>query len=274
MPPARALHDHAPTAPTPTAAVPLRRAALSLRRWWAGWPMPCAVCRSWQGERVCARCLARFAPSRPRCLRCAEPTPAGVAECGRCLRRPPAFESTVAAFDHAQPWSGLVADFKFGARPGLAALFAQRVHEALHTQGLGPDLPPDLLVVPIPLSEARLRQRGYNQSWEIARRLAPMLRRPARSALLLRLFDTPHQVGSRREQRLSNVTGAFAVDPLARADLAGRPVAIVDDVMTTGATMEAAARALLQAGASSVRAWVVTRADRGTHEIPNHTNNG
>lgn len=169
----------------------------------------------------------------------------------------------------------MVADFKFGARPGLAALFSQRLHDALGAQGADADLPPDLLVVPIPLSEARLRQRGYNQSWEIARRLEPMLRRHARSALLLRLFDTPHQVGSRRKERLRNATGAFAVDPLARADVMGRPVAVVDDVMTTGATMEAAACALLQAGASSVRAWVVTRTNRGTRRDPElHRNNG
>ena len=163
---------------------------------------------------------------------------------------------TIAALGYHSPWNALIADLKFHRRPGLARLFAQRLHEAVATQpSLGTPL-----VMPIPLSAERLQERGYNQAWEIARRLARMLSLPADAQTLLRLQDTPHQIGLPRTQRLSNVSKAFAVDPLRRHLLAGRQVAIVDDVMTTGATVEAAARVLLQAGATSVEAWVVARA--------------
>jgi ComF family protein len=182
--------------------------------------------------------------------------PAAVGTCGACLRRPPSVTRTVVALDYLSPWDGLIAGFKFRQRPGLATLFAQQLQRAVAQQAL----PEHGLVVPVPLSQARLRERGYNQAWEIARRLARRLNLPADPYSLRRIVDTPHQVGLPREQRLANVSRAFAVDPLCLDRIAGRPVALVDDVMTTGATVEGAARALLQAGASSVQAWVVARA--------------
>ena len=117
-------------------------------------------------------------------------------------------------------------------------------------------------VLPVPLALPRLRERGYNQSWELARRLAPPLGLQARADLVERLIDTPHQVGLDRQARGRNLKGAFAPTPAGRRLLAGASVALVDDVLTTGATAAELAAVLRQAGASEVQVWVVAHADR------------
>ena len=117
----------------------------------------------------------------------------------------------------------------------------------------------DVLVLPVPLSRARLAERGLNQSWEIGRRVARELGLAAQADALLRLRDTPHQVGLARAQRLQNLQGALCVEPARQRVIEGRAIALVDDVMTTGATAAACAEVLLRAGATSVRAWVVAR---------------
>lgn len=114
----------------------------------------------------------------------------------------------------------------------------------------------------MPLALPRLRERGYNQSWELARRLAPPLGLQARADLVERLIDTPHQVGLDRQARGRNLKGAFAPTPAGRRLLAGASVALVDDVLTTGATAAELAAVLRQAGASEVQVWVVAHADR------------
>jgi ComF family protein len=118
------------------------------------------------------------------------------------------------------------------------------------------------LLLPMPLSPARLRERGYNQAWELARRLGAALQVPADAGLLLRLKDTPHQTSLAVANRAANVRGAFAVEPLRRTELQGRDVTLVDDVLTTGASAAEATRALLQAGAARVQVWVVARTPR------------
>jgi ComF family protein len=115
------------------------------------------------------------------------------------------------------------------------------------------------LLVPTPSSAERLRERGYNQAWELARRLGPALGIATERDLLLRLRDTPHQLSLPAEQRSANVRGTFAVEPRRAAALQGRAVTIVDDVMTTGATAAEMARLLLAAGAVSVDVWVLAR---------------
>jgi len=114
------------------------------------------------------------------------------------------------------------------------------------------------VVVPMPLSAQRLRERGFNQALELARRLAPGR---TEAALLLRIRDTPAQASLKRAERLRNVQGAFAVDPLRRARLSGQDVVLVDDVMTSGASVCAAAAVLRQAGAARVTALVFARTD-------------
>lgn len=161
----------------------------------------------------------------------------------------------MAAFDYDYPWDGLLAAFKFRAALDLAPALAERLGNAV-VDNAAPM--PDLLL-PTPLAPARLRERGHNQAWEIARRLAQRLGVRADAHLLLRIKDTPHQLSLPQAGRAANVRGAFAVEPVRRRELAGKSVAVVDDVMTTGATAAEMADTLLQAGAARVSIWVLAR---------------
>lgn len=221
-------------------------------------PSLCAVCRGWGVQRVCAECVQRFASAAPRCQRCALQVPDGIALCGACLTEPPPFARALAAVDYAHPWDALIAHFKFHSALDLAPALARRLLDAFERSGASAPT----LLLPLPLSDARLRERGHNQAWELARRIGRALHCPADARLLLRVKDTPHQLAFPPEQRASNVRGAFAVEPRRLAEVRGRRVTLVDDVMTTGATAVEASRTLLQAGASEVHVWVVARTPR------------
>ena len=221
----------------------------------AAMPSQCEVCRQWSGRALCNDCCARFAPLAQRCGRCGLRMGVDVAACGACLHDPPPFEHTVCAADYGFPWDRLIADFKFNAREDLAGPLAQLLHTAVQAS----DSPTPDLVLPIPLSAQRLAERGYNQAWELARRAAQLQGRTARHDLLLRPIDTAHQAGLTRAERQRNLAAAFMVDPRQRATLQGRRVALVDDVMTTGATAREAARTLLRAGATGVDLWMLAR---------------
>lgn len=219
-------------------------------------PSLCAVCRGWGAQRVCGDCVQRFAVPMPRCRICALRVPVGIDVCGACLTDPPPYARTLAAVDYDHPWDGLITHFKFHGALDLAAPLAERM---LAARG---NAPPSALLVPIPLSDARLRERGYNQAWELAKRLGAALRCPVDATLLLRVKDTPHQLAFPPDERAGNVRAAFAVEPKRRGELQGRAVTLVDDVMTTGATVAEAARTLRQAGASEVHVWVIARTPR------------
>jgi ComF family protein len=218
-------------------------------------PTLCAVCHSWGRQRVCGRCTARFSLTKTRCLRCALEIPSSVAVCGACIIDPPPYIQTLTAVDYAYPWDGLITRFKFHAALDLAAVLSQHMLQALSNRGCSVPT----LLIPMPLSHSRLRERGYNQAWELTRRLAHALKCPSDTALLLRVKDTPHQISLPRERRAANVRAAFAVEPHRLADIRDQSITLVDDVMTTGATAAEAARALLQSGASEVKLWVLAR---------------
>lgn len=227
--------------------------------WWRRWPSQCAVCHGWGHGRVCAACFTRFAAPTHRCERCASRLLAERSPiCGACMRLAPPFIRALAAVDYAYPWDRLITDFKFHGGLDLASALAGLLVAAHRHHA--PQLP-DLLV-PVPLGPQRLRQRGYNQSWELARRCAAQLGCKADAALLLRIKETPHQLALPRARRAANVRGAFAVEPTRRTELHGRHIALVDDVMTTEATASEVARTLLNAGAASVQIWVVARTPR------------
>lgn len=210
---------------------------------------------------LCEPCASRFCSAKPRCGRCGlglGPDLASTAGtvCATCLREPPAWRAAVCAEDYAFPWNTLIGDFKFRNDVALATLLAERLTAALSQGSGGTNVD---LVLPVPLSAQRLQQRGFNQAWELARRLARRFGLQAEAHLLQRPVDTAHQVELSLQDRALNLQGAFMVDPQARSGLVGRRVALVDDVMTTGATFRAATRALLQAGAGSVDVWAVAR---------------
>ena len=223
-----------------------------------GLPSLCAVCQGWGRRRLCEVCVGRFAGSMSRCRRCALEVPDGVAICGACLTDPPPYRHTLAAGSYAYPLDRLITGFKFHAALDLAPAFVDLVVRA---HRLGDHAPPSLLLA-VPLSAQRLRERGYNQAWELARRLGPAFGCMADSTLLLRIRDTAHQLAFVPEQRAANVRGAFAVEPRRASELRGRHVTLVDDVMTTGATAAEVARVVLAAGAASVDVWVVARTPR------------
>jgi len=235
-----------------------RRLAAACRRAAGG---RCAVCRGWCEGGLCPWCEARCAAVRPRCPGCAAALPAGSvpagppAPCARCLLAPPPWAAALAGVDYGPPWDALLAELKFHARPERAGVLLRPLLARLA------DAPPapGMRLVPVPLARERLRERGYNQSWELARRLAPALGLEARPEALERLRDTPHQLRLGRAARDANLRGAFMVAPRQAAWLRGAPVALVDDVLTTGATARAAAGALLAAGAREVHVWVVAR---------------
>jgi ComF family protein len=218
-----------------------------------GWAGLCEVCRRWDLGRLCGDCHTRFATPLPRCARCGLRTGMPVERCGECLRDEPPFIATRCAVDYAFPWDRLIARFKFHDQVELAdALVALMLREP-------PPLPPGSMLLPMPLSHRRLAERGYNQAWELARRLARALSLPARADVLERVLDTPPQAELGRAERQHNLRAAFMVAPALRSAVQGRAVTLVDDVMTTGASAREAAACLLRAGAARVDVWVLAR---------------
>jgi ComF family protein len=218
-------------------------------------PSVCAVCHGWGRSRICTDCLQRHAVPRTRCGLCAIRIPDGASTCGACLRNPPPFAHAVAAVDYRFPWSQLVTALKFHAALDLAPALAAALVAAVRASGR----PLPVLVLPVPLSPERLAERGMNQAWELARRVAATLGLEARADVLARWVDTPHLADLPREERAACIRGAFGVAPGRQGPLRGRRVALVDDVMTSGATAAEAARALLAGGASEVAVWVIAR---------------
>lgn len=226
-----------------------------IERTWDTLPAQCAVCRRWPARTLCDACVTRFAQPVERCATCALPVPVGVVRCGACLRAPAPLDRCIAAVTWGFPWSSGIASFKFAGQPGWAAAWAILMRSAPWAE---PALEDAHSVVPMPLSVQRLRERGFNQALEIARRLAPA---KTDAHTLLRIRDTAPQRSLDRAGRLLNVRGAFAVEPSRAARVVGRHVLLVDDVMTSGASLHAAAAALRQAGAVRVSALVLARTD-------------
>jgi ComF family protein len=211
----------------------------------------CVICRErgFNGIDLCASCTTRLPWNLTSCLRCGIPL-ATVGACGECLQRPPALTYTRAVFVYGFPLDRLVPRFKFHRD-----LAAGRLMAGLMTQALASAPRPDA-IVPVPLHSRRLRERGYDQALELARPLASAFGLPLRPDLLQRIRPTTPQSELDASQRQRNVAKAFEVPP--RIALPAH-IALVDDVMTTGATLQAAARALLSAGAARVDAWVCAR---------------
>lgn len=214
---------------------------------------PCALCgRRSVGSAVCPACLETL-PRLPAgiCPVCAQPTP--LAEvCGACLKRPPAFDRTVAAFRYGPPLDELVRSFKYGGELALAEFFADRLAGTLAGRAL-----PDRLI-PMPLYPARTRERGFNQAVELGRALARRLDLPLDVQACRRMRATTPQAGLDLKARRRNLRGAFACD----GSLDGLAVALLDDVMTTGSSLDELARTARRAGASRIEVWVLARAVR------------
>ena len=237
-------------------------------------PASCALCGLGSDDTLCPDCAAQFFGANvTRCDCCANPLPGAVAErqvqghpgkpacgepkrqlCGLCVTQPPAFDVTLTAADYAMPVDQLVLQLKFGHRLALAALFARLLRDAVLRQ---PGFVLPALICPVPLGPRRLTERGYNQALEIARPLARSLGVALHPRLTARVRETTAQSSVAPEQRQRNVAGAFAVPDAAL--VRGRHIGIVDDVMTSGGTLDELAATLKRHGAARVSNLVFAR---------------
>lgn len=205
---------------------------------------------------LCAACQDELPWLGPHCTVCALPLPAAGLVCAQCLRRPPGFTRVEAPWRYAFPLDALVTRFKhqrawpFGRL--LVGLLAEHLRHAWQE-----GLPRPELLLPVPLGRVRLRQRGFNQAALLADWLAGELGVTSRADLLLRQRDTPAQQQLDAAARRRNLRGAFALG--ATQALAGCHVALVDDVLTTGATADTLARLLRRAGAARVDVYCLAR---------------
>ncbi len=228
-------------------------------RAWHWLPSRCAVCRSWPQSPLCDACISRFAQPQNRCTGCALPLPHPAKRCGNCLKTPPPLDLCLTATAYTWPWVDLIARYKFQQQAGWAGPLATLMLSAPWAEDT---LDAADWVLPIPLSVQRLAERGYNQSWLLARQLSP---HKADAHLLLRTRDTPSQRSLPRAERLANLVDAFAVEPLRAMELRGQRVVLIDDVMTSGASLHTAARVLRQAGVASVSALVLARTETSSN---------
>ena len=208
----------------------------------------CFLCRGAALGILCKHCDADL----PRlgaeyCPRCALASPSG-AVCGRCLTQPPAFDATVAALAYRFPADVLVQALKFRGELALAPLLGALLGKCVASKDVD-------FLVPVPLSPRRLRARGYNQALEIARHVAAASDLRLAPEACRRVLDTSEQMGLPLAERARNVRGAFDCPRMA----GGATVAVLDDVMTTGATLDEVAAAFKRAGAARVVNWVVAR---------------
>jgi ComF family protein len=202
-------------------------------------------------HRFCLACWSSLTfLGAPCCARCALPFDYGAEEellCGRCMAEPPSFDRLRAAVAYGDISRKVVLKLKYGGRPGVAetiARFMQRHLDAAAGEGA--------VLAPVPLHRWRIWRRGYNQSALIAGVLAARAGLPVRQDLLERVKRTPPLKAMDRRARRETVRGAFRVNPRYRPELAGKAVVLVDDVFTTGATVDACARILKRAGAARV----------------------
>ena len=221
-------------------------------------PPHCVLCGG-AGERplldLCAPCAADLPRNLDACARCAAPLPPGTpfgSICGACLKRRPRFDDALAPFCYAYPLDHLVRDFKYRGRLAYGRVLGTLL--AQHLQRQAAPLPE--LLLPVPLHCARQRERGFNQSCEIARHVAEQLDIALDESLCIRARATLDQARLTARERRSNVRGAFALARRPR----GAHVAILDDVLTTGSTLNELARILKRGGVKRVSAWAVARA--------------
>ncbi|WP_308364054.1 MULTISPECIES: ComF family protein [unclassified Microbulbifer] len=211
----------------------------------------CVLCAAGPAEPhgVCAPCLGELPYLHSACRRCALPLPQPADACANCLQQPPAFASARAAWHYAFPVGQLIQRFKY--HRDLAAGHSLALLAAAHIR---PVDPPDLLV-PIPLHWRRYLTRGYNQAQLLASEFGRQWNIPVKPRLLHKHTATGTQQQLKRGQRLRNLRDSFRV----RGTPGGLHIGLVDDVITTGATLEAAARCLLEAGAARVSTFALAR---------------
>lgn len=219
------------------------------------YPPQCVLCGSAgaAGRDLCPACFAELPWNRRPCPRCAAPLPADVdtALCGDCIKSPPSWDEARSPLAYGFPADKLVQGFKFQGELSIGRLLGELLADYLAAGGDRPDC-----IVPVPLHPERLKERGFNQAVELARPVKRRMRRPMRLDLCERVRATEVQSKLDAKERRRNLRDAFAV----RAPVQGLHIALLDDVITTGATMESLAAALKDAGAARISVWSICRA--------------
>jgi ComF family protein len=222
------------------------------------YPPRCPGCGV-MGQVFCEICQARIEPLRVgACLRCGSPVSGG-AMCLACRFPPTPLDDVISTAVFADPLRPAIHDLKYGGVRDLAKPLGERMAAFWPAAWQPGRLDAPDLILPVPLHRSRVRKRGYNQSALLARVLGPAVGFPVNETTLIRSRATRPQVGLGATERKENVAGAFVV----RRDVAGQRVVLVDDVCTTGATLEACAAALKAAGAAEVRGYTLSRARWG-----------
>ncbi|MDD5033585.1 MAG: ComF family protein [Methylococcaceae bacterium] len=217
-------------------------------------PPTCLLCgdAGSAGRDLCIGCANSLPLNLPACSRCGRLLPFASAEpCGHCLRHPPAYQRTFALFRYEEPVRHLIHGLKFHARYPCARLLGQLMADALTETASKPGC-----ILPVPLHSSRYRERGHNQAIEIARTVSRRLRIPLALDSCIRAQATQPQTELNAEQRLRNMKKAFRIVKT----LPSSHLAILDDVVTTGATVNELAKALLKAGAERIDVWACARA--------------
>jgi ComF family protein len=218
-------------------------------------PSQCLVCGATANKHsLCADCQNELPANDYACRRCAEPLPEGCIDnlCGRCLKSPPAFDQVFSPYLYQPPLDRLITRFKFQADLGAGHILAKLLYQ--HIEQNIQHYPQCL--VPVPLHKTRLRQRGFNQAHEICRMLGSQLDIPVRNNICHRTRSTSSQSGLNEKHRRKNIRGAFSV----ASDPAYKHIAIIDDVMTTGNTVNELARVLRKSRVETIQVWSICRA--------------
>jgi ComF family protein len=205
---------------------------------------------------ICMACETDLPWLGDHCQTCALPLPAAGLTCGQCLNQPPAFEQVIAPWTYSFPVDSLITRFKHSAQWPLGHLLGELLAQSLQHR-FGDDLDRPDVLVPVPLARQRLRKRGFNQAAMLARWLGTRLDIACDERLLMRTQDTGAQQELNAEARKTNLRNAFILTP--NAVVKGQHLALVDDVLTTGATAQALARLLIKAGAARVDVYCLAR---------------
>ncbi len=218
-------------------------------------PETCTLCgAATPGALLCAPCAEALPGNAPACPGCALPSPLGL-PCAACQRRPRAFDAAFAAFVLASPVQQGIHALKYRAHFGQGQLLGRAFARRWQARG---GSPPTLLI-PVPLHWRRQWWRGYNQSLLLAQVIGRELHLAVDATAAVRPRATADQIGQTAIERRRNLKGAFVVSPR----VAGQHLTLIDDVMTTGATLEELARACKAAGAARVEAWAIARQPLG-----------
>ncbi len=225
---------------------------------WLKNKQTCLLCdeHTDNGQTICSCCEAELPWLGGHCQVCALPLPSHGLVCGACLQKPPSFTRVEVPWRYAFPIDSLITRFKHQAKWPLGRLLGELLSQHLQ-HAFDEGLPRPDLLLPVPLADKRQRQRGFNQAGLLTEWLSANLQLPVQAHWLERVIDTPAQQQLDAATRKRNLRKAFALAP--DSAVSGRHVALVDDVLTTGATAKSLARLLKKAGAARVDVYCLAR---------------